>query len=340
MDIDHIHFYVENATQMRDWFCQKMGLQCFGTKIVNNTKTKSIGNENLLFLVSSPVTNNGPVADYLNLHPPGVVDIAFRVKNLDFILAKITQLGIKIITQQKSKTGQVEQVKIQGWGDYFHTLIQEPSQSKKPVANHLPLLGVDHLVLNVEKGQLAAATKWYQQLFGFQVNQVFNIQTSNSGLYSEALVDSTGKIRFNINEPSTINSQIQTFLDHHQGAGIQHIGLSTTSIFTTIKQFKANGLSFLPIPKNYYLTLKKRAQTSEKFPLNNQQWQALESLQILLDWTEEQPEALLLQIFTKPIFKQPTFFFEFIERRQEKQGFGEGNFLALFEAIEQVLLVT
>ena len=143
-----------------------------------------------------------------------------------------------------------------------------------------------------------------------------------------------GKIRFNINEPSSSNSQIQEFLDLNHGAGIQHIALQTQDIWTTIDRMQQRKLEFLPIPQTYYANLKSRA-TVQQLRLTEREWQQLEQLQILMDWSTATPEQILLQIFTRPIFESPTFFFEIIERRNRAQGFGQGNFQALFEAIEE-----
>jgi 4-hydroxyphenylpyruvate dioxygenase len=205
------------------------------------------------------------------------------------------------------------------------------------------LIDIDHVVLNVAQDQLAAATQWYQDLFDFRVQQSFEIQTNYSGLYSKALIDTSGQVQFNINEPSTTNSQIQTFLDLHGGAGIQHVALRADNIFQSVTQMRAQNLQFLPIPRAYYSNLRDRfsstqsIQNVKSYPLLQQEWQELEKSAILLDWPESAATELLLQIFTQPIFAQPTFFFEIIERRGQAQGFGEGNFLALFEAIEQEL---
>ena len=152
---------------------------------------------------------------------------------------------------------------------------------------------------------------------------------------SKALISSCGKIRFNINEPTSTNSQIQEFLDINQGAGIQHIALQTNSILETIDRMQQQHLAFLPISQIYYANLQNRAKTEGNLILTNDEWQQLERLQILMDWSTSTPEEILLQIFTQPIFESPTFFFEVIERRNRAKGFGQGNFQALFEAIEQ-----
>ena len=142
-------------------------------------------------------------------------------------------------------------------------------------------------------------------------------------------------IQLPINEPLSKNSQIQEFLDINNGSGVQHIALKTNKITEVIEQLRKNGLTFLKVPYTYYEQLNK-----QKFNLkfNPQEWQKIVKENILIDQEEtqnNQNQPLLLQIFTEPIFELPTFFFEIIERRKQAKGFGEGNFKALFEAIER-----
>jgi 4-hydroxyphenylpyruvate dioxygenase len=263
------------------------------------------------------------------------VDIAFVVDDLESLSAKIARLGIPI-KHQTLTTSTAPQIVIPGWGDYQHTLMTVASHPRSPAntPESSAIASIDHVVLNVGKDQLNAAAHWYRELFGFQIQQAFDIQTDYSGLYSQALVDPTGQVQFNINEPSTPTSQIQTFLDIHNGAGIQHIGLRTCDIVTAVDQMRERGLSFLSIPRHYYANLLDRMEQTSHFPCHQQEWQEIEKLEILLDWPATDRSSLLLQIFTQPIFEQPTFFLEIIERRHQAQGFGEGNFLALFQAME------
>lgn len=348
MKIDHIHFYVEDAVQTSDWLIQKMGFQSSSQQISEHTHTEIVSSGQVSFRVSSAIDRTSPVAAYLAHHPAGVADVAFVVDDLELILARIDRLNIPVITDLALHSRDTSQITIQGWGDYQHTLMTNASkkfasseESQLPLVEQSGLIDIDHVVLNVAQNQLAAATQWYQELFDFRVQQSFEIQTNYSGLYSKALVDVSGQVQFNINEPSTANSQIQTFLDLHGGAGIQHVALHAQNIFQSVAQMRSRNLEFLPIPATYYSNLRGRfpfrdaAPSVNDFPLLPQEWQELEKSAVLLDWPADDAVELLLQIFTQPIFAKPTFFFEIIERRGQAQGFGEGNFLALFEAIEQ-----
>ncbi len=345
MEIDRIHFYVADAVQMRDWSIDRLGLQALGDRSDRHTDTYLVGNAHLLLSISSPRAASSPVANYLKLHPPGVQDIAFRVRDLDKIRQKIDRLGVKILAtsndQPSSNFDRSSWVRIQGWGSLEHTITQVGatdsddwrSRVMQPIDE--TIIGIDHLVLNVAAGELGTASAWYKNLFDFHVQQTFNIQTDRSGLSSNALTSRQGKIDFNINQPTSPNSQIQEFLDANRGAGIQHIAFKTRNIFQTVDRMQQQGLAFLPVPTTYYSEVKTRARHSGVRSLTEDEWQALERLQILVDWQPDSPQALLLQTFTQPIFNEPTFFFEAIERRDMAQGFGQGNFQALFEAVEQ-----
>jgi 4-hydroxyphenylpyruvate dioxygenase len=335
MEIDCIHFYVVDATRTRDLLIKQMGLRYLGGKINEHTIEYLVGNSHLLFSIASPLNSASPVADYLRLHPSGVRNISFRVPDLDEMRRKIDRLGIEVLAIS-SEADELPWLTVRGWGSIEHTIIQASSKlTDLTIVLDEPITGIDHLVLNVAVGELEPAAVWYRDLLNFQVQQTFDIHTQKSGLTSQALVSACGKIRFNINQPSSSNSQIQEFLNTNRGAGIQHIALQTNDIFTTIDRMQQQELAFLPIDRTYYTQLQIRANAAQQQSLTDDEWQTLERLQILIDWTESFPEALLLQIFTQPIFESPTFFFEIIERRNLAQGFGQGNFQALFEAIEQ-----
>jgi 4-hydroxyphenylpyruvate dioxygenase len=336
MEIDRIRFYVRDATRIRGWLVSKLGLQILADRSNAHTVTHLVGNAHLSIEISSPLNSASPVADYLKFHPPGVKDISFRVGNLAEIRHKIDRLGVKMLATSIDSI-HPPWVKIQGWGAIEHTIVQSSNdrRSALEIAPDEMITGIDHLVLNVATGELEAATRWYENLFEFQVQQIFKIQTDRSGLASKALTSLQGKIKFNINEPTSPNSQIQEFLDTNRGAGIQHIALQTNHILDTVDRMQQQGLAFLSVPATYYPQLKLRARHEGMLSLTGAEWQTLERLQILVDWQQDRPQSLLMQTFTQPIFDEPTFFFEIIERREQAEGFGQGNFQALFEAIEQ-----
>jgi 4-hydroxyphenylpyruvate dioxygenase len=336
MEIDRVRFYVADALQLRDWSIDKLGLTALEDRSNPLTMTYLVGNDYLRFELSSPLDPASPVADYLQSHPPGVQDIGFRVQDLERLRQKIDRLGVQILAES-STTDRSQWLTIQGWGSLEHTIVQAEltRTNRQTPATTAAIIGIDHLVLNVAAGELDAASIWYENLFDFQVQQTFQIHTDRSGLASKALISRQGEIKFNINEPTSASSQIQEFLDLNRGAGIQHIALETNNILQTVDRMQQQGLEFLPVPAAYYTQLKHRARCDDMRSLAEPEWHTLERLQILVDWQPEQPQALLMQTFTQPIFTEPTFFFEAIERRDRAVGFGQGNFQALFEAIEQ-----
>lgn len=352
MKIDHVHFYTGNAARTRDWFIHNVGFQVIGKSISKHTHTEVIALNSAFFVISSPLNSNSPVAQYLDYHPSGVVDIAFRIEDVQSITSRASHLGVEILQHPKicqSPQGRFKYAKIIGWKSLQHTLIETTSsnfdyclpnieidkyQDKHQAVNSFDtsITNIDHIVLNVASGQLNPAVKLYQALFRFKIQQSFNIQTERSGLYSQALIDDGGEVQFNINEPTTANSQIQEFIDLNGGSGIQHLALRSQNIIADVAQMqqnRPNGISFLTIPQAYYSQLNRLPS------LSIEEWQAIANQQILIDCDRHNSQSLLMQIFTQPIFEQPTFFLEFIERRHAAKGFGQGNFKTLFEAVER-----
>ncbi|ESA32373.1 4-hydroxyphenylpyruvate dioxygenase [Leptolyngbya sp. Heron Island J] len=345
MKIDHIHFFVEDATCQRDWLVQHLGWTWVKQINCSDRTVEVLRYRDTVFVVSSPLTANSPVAEYLRQHPPGVADVAIEVPNLAATLhhldtppkpqKTISPLLSKLVSASQQQEPSAW-ARIKGWGGLQHTLIERQPLAKSAPTSVCPCVskGIDHIVLNVPTGELEAAVKFYQCLFKLEKQQSFNIQTIQSGLRSQVLFAPASQLYFNINEPTSASSQIQTFLDANRGAGIQHIALQSEPIVPTVRTLRQRGLPLLSVPLAYYDQLQQRLQLGAIAPVQHQEWQQIVEQQILIDWQPKQPESLLLQIFSHPIFQGNHFFFEFIERRQAVQGFGEGNFLALYKAIE------
>ena len=299
-----------------------------------------------------------------------VADLEWSLEKLLQRGAKVLQP----LQTQVDESGYIKWAKVAAWGDMTHTLVERHSfhpilcfpvqvdwlsetkvgsngvsqkdkstfnpQTRHGASLHSTLpqspteafTHIDHIVLNVAAGDLAKAVQWYQQVLDFQPQQVFTIQTEKSGLCSQVMVHPVTGTQLPINEPTSANSQIQEFLDVNGGAGIQHIALATRNIVGAIAQLRRQGMSFINVPPSYYSQLRDRYPG---YNFSTAAWDAIAQQQILVDWQAQYPQALLLQTFTQPIFAEPTFFFEFIERRWGAKGFGEGNFQALFEAIER-----
>ncbi len=179
-------------------------------------------------------------------------------------------------------------------------------------------------MLNVAAPDFEAACHWYHTYLGLEAAETFAIATPDSGLRSVVMRSAAG-LQLPINAPTSASSQIQEFLDHHGGAGIQHVALHCHHSLATVQTLKQHGVIFLPVPTQYYDCL---------------DWPELAAAGMLVDplpsrdrpWIEDQ--RYLLQTFTQPVFSQPTFFWEIIERINQQPGFGAANFQALYEAVE------
>ncbi len=331
MKIDRVHFYVEDAKAARDWFINKLGFQSIASSASLHVCTEVVNSGAVCFVLSSPLTIASPVAKFLSQHPPGVADITFSVDDVEKAIAKASLGGAKVLKGvHKDSVSGSKWGKISAWGALTHTLV-EKVQTRNIFSALSSFTGIDHVVLNVEAGDLEPAVAWYRDTLGFEAKQAFKIQTERSALHSQVMVSPDRQVQFPINQPASPNSQIQEFLDANKGAGIQHIALETANIIGEVAQFRRCGVAFLPVPPSYYTQLQQRPG----LPLTVAELAEIAEQEILVDWQETVPQAILLQTFTQPIFSQPTFFLEIIERRQQARGFGEGNFRALFEAIER-----
>ncbi len=341
MKIDRVHFYVEDARASCDWFVRYLGFQRVGGHNSSHTYTEVVQSGSVCFWLSSSLSNHSPVAEFLRQHPPGVADVAFVVEDVAAVIARAQAYDATILQpiQEYQQNGEYgKSAKIAAWGGLTHTLIERSGGVEEwgsgRVGDSLSFCtAIDHLVLNVATGDLQQAVAWYGNILDFQPQQAFKIQSARSALFSQVLISRDGNVQLPINEPASANSQIQEFLNLNRGAGIQHIALHTPNIVQAIAKFRSCGLALLPVPQSYYTQLKTKLP-----PLLPEEFEAIAQQEILIDWKDtSEPQTvtpLLLQIFTQPIFGQPTFFLELIERRSQAQGFGEGNFRALFEAIE------
>lgn len=197
-----------------------------------------------------------------------------------------------------------------------------PSSSKEPTG----LTFIDHLTHNVFRGNMDKWAHFYESIFNFHEIRFFNITGKITGLISRALASPCGKIKIPLNESKDDHSQIEEFLHEYQGEGIQHVALNSDNIYHTVHLLRKHGVEFLDVPDTYYEMITNR------IPWHKEPLRELQKEKILIDGEKDPNAGLLLQIFTQNIFGP--VFFEIIQRRGN-QGFGEGNFQALFEAIER-----
>lgn len=361
MEFNHLSFYVDAVAPWRDWFVNAWGGVWSGP-VANAVAGLGAGAETRalvhvgqvpLLLMADPDV----VAPYLRQHPPGIGDIALRVNDLATRLDQVRAAGGTVVqSMQKDPWGRGRWAQVQGWGSLRHTLVESwqadswiPAIAPNPNAPPptVAINAIDHAVINVPPGDLPQAVAWYTSQLGFCPQQRFVIDTPRSGLRSQVLAHPEGGAQLPINEPATENSQVQEFLNYNRGSGIQHVALHTADILQTVKQLRAGGVSFLPVPQSYYGDLRQRPgyQTQGNLAAAwlRQREDAIAQLQILVDWEPHLPQARLLQTFTQPFLSIPTVFFELIQRQvvwsdgemARAQGFGERNFQALFEAIER-----
>jgi len=188
------------------------------------------------------------------------------------------------------------------------------------------LTRVDHLTHNVYNGNMAEWAGFYEKLFGFFEVKYFDIKGEQTGLRSKAMTAPNGAISIPINESEDPRSQINEYLDEYNGEGVQHIALYTDHIYETVEQLHANGIDFLDTPDTYYDVIDQR------IPDHGEDIDRMRTNRILIDADPNEPDKQLLQIFTQT--NVGPIFFEIIQRKGN-EGFGEGNFQALFEAIER-----
>jgi 4-hydroxyphenylpyruvate dioxygenase len=186
------------------------------------------------------------------------------------------------------------------------------------------LVELDHLTHNVQRGNMDHWAGFYEKIGNFRQIRYFDIEGKQTGLFSRAMTSPDGKIRIPINESADDKSQIEEFIKQYRGEGIQHIALGTRDIYRTVTELRKNGVAFMDTPDTYY------AHVNERVKHHREDVKKLRDLRILIDGAPE--EGILLQIFTSTVIGP--IFFEIIQRKGN-EGFGEGNFKALFESIEE-----
>jgi 4-hydroxyphenylpyruvate dioxygenase len=269
---------------------------------------------------------------FARVHGPSVCAFAIRVKDAGQAYKRALELGAQ---PHQSDIGPMELniPAIRGIGGSLIYLVDRYGTRSIYDVDFLPdvppehfgagLNCIDHITHNVHQGRMEHWAHFYERLFGFTEIRYFDIHGEKSGLRSRALVSPCGKIRIPINEPTDRNSQVKEYLDAYHGEGIQHIALATDDIYASVETLRASGVKFMQTPPAYYAAIDERVSG------HREDVTRLQRDQILIDG---QSGSLLLQIFTETVIGP--IFFEIIQRKGN-EGFGEGNFQALFEAIER-----
>ncbi|MBA3563136.1 MAG: 4-hydroxyphenylpyruvate dioxygenase [Gammaproteobacteria bacterium] len=276
-------------------------------------------------------------ADFAAEHGPCACGFAMRVTDAEKAHRLAREKGAEPFSR-KPGTVPIDAPMISGIGGsilylvdrYNGASIYEDEFQPFPGADQHPkglgLTVLDHLTHNVQRGNMNQWAGFYERLFNFREIRYFDIKGARTGLFSRAMTSPDGKVRIPINESSDDKSQIAEYLKQYKGEGIQHIALFTDDIYATVQGLRENRVGFLDVPDTYYEMI------DERLPGHGEDIERMRANRILVDGDPETKKRLLLQIFTEtnigPIF------FEIIQRKGN-EGFGEGNFQALFESIER-----
>jgi 4-hydroxyphenylpyruvate dioxygenase len=347
---DHIELWVGNAKQAAYYYEQAFGFTrraYAGPETgIRDRASYVLEQSDIRFVVTSGLRGDSDITKFACSHGDGVKDIALRVPDAREAYRQAVQRGARGIAEPhtlEDDFGRVELATIGTYGDVVHTFVTrkdyagpylpgyvEQESSNGTGGSGVGLLNVDHVVGNVELGRMEHWVGFYERVFGMTEMIHFSdedISTEYSALMSKVMTDGQGKIKFPINEPAEgkRKSQIEEYLEFNHGPGSQHVALASENIVETVEALKERGVLFLSTPEAYYEDVGDRVGEIDE------SWEDLRRLRILADRDDD---GYLLQIFTKTAQDRPTLFFEVIERHGAR-GFGDGNFKALFEAIER-----
>lgn len=278
-------------------------------------------------------TPNSFASHFASQHGPSICGMAFRVEDAQKAANYASQKGAKLINDPSlafdcptlSGIGESALYLVDHYGETFYQKHFEYFR-EAPLVQKDSLTFIDHLTHNVHQGNMDTWYQYYQNIFNFREIRYFDINGKSTGLLSRALTSPCNKIRIPLNESKDAHSQIEEYLHEYKGEGIQHIALHTNDIYSTLENIRKNGVNFLSVPDAYYNLIDKR------LPHHKEDIARMRENKILIDGDPEAKQGLLLQIFTKNVVGP--IFFEIIQRKGN-EGFGEGNFTALFEAMEQ-----
>jgi 4-hydroxyphenylpyruvate dioxygenase len=345
--VDHIELYVGNALQATYFYTHALGFRevaYAGLETGTRDRASHVVQQGRIRIVLTGALRSGSeIAAHHHRHGDGIKVIALSVPDVDRAHAEAVARGAESVEEPHSRSdehGSVRLASIRTYGETLHTFVERSGYEGAFLPGYEPvvdggedtgmLLGIDHVVGNVELGQMDEWVRYYEDVFGMREMIHFTdeaISTEYSALMSKVVTDGRGVVKFPLNEPAEgkRKSQIDEYLEFYEGAGAQHIAVATRDIVGTVAELRRRGVSFLTIPDAYY------DEVPARVPEVAGQLADLRAQGILVDRDDE---GYLLQIFTKPVGDRPTVFFEVIERHGAR-GFGDGNFKALFEAIER-----
>ncbi len=347
--MDAVVFAVGNARQAAHYYSAAFGMRCVAYRGpetgCRDEAAYVLESGQARFVLRGPVRSGTELGRHVAAHGDGVLDLALGVQSAEAAYEYATSHGARGLAEPQiveDTYGKVVLATIAAYGDTRHTLVERSSYSGPYLPGYVaagPMVAppaqplfttIDHCVGNVELGRMDEWVGFYQRVMGFTNMKEFvgdDIATEYSALMSKVVADGSRTVKFPINEPAAgkKKSQIDEYLEFYGGPGVQHIALACDDIVTTVRAMKAAGVEFLDTPDSYYDTLGEWAGKTRV---------AVETLRELRILADRDEDGYLLQIFTKPVQDRPTVFFELIERHGS-DGFGKGNFRALFEAIER-----
>ncbi len=344
---DHVELWVGNAKQAAYYFEHAFGFTRHayaGPETgIRDRASYVLRQGEVTLVLTSALTDGHEVARFATTHGDAVRDIALRVPNAEQAYAVAVERGARGVREPEwleDEYGRVQISSIATYGEVVHSFVARADYAGAHLpgyaaveANGAEPVGftlLDHCVGNVELGKMDEWVGFYERVLGFENIVHYDdeqIHTEYSALMSKVMADGEGKIKFPINEPAEgrRKSQIAEYLEYNAGPGVQHVAIQTDDIVRTVEAMQERGVAFLITPEAYYEDAFDRVGDIEE------SWADLRRLRILVDRDED---GYLLQIFTKPTQDRPTLFFEVIQRHGART-FGEGNFKALFEAIER-----
>jgi 4-hydroxyphenylpyruvate dioxygenase len=345
---DYVEFYVGNAKQSAYYFKTAFGFQEVAyagleTGVTDRT-SYVLQQDKIRLVITSSLAEDSAINRHLNQHGDGVKIVALWVPDATKAFEETTKRGAKPFQQPQASeddNGKVVTSGIYTYGETVHLFVERNdyngpflpgyvARSPKYQPESVGLKYIDHMVGNVDWGQMNTWVKFYAEVMGFSQIISFDdndISTEYTALMSKVMSNGNGRIKFPINEPAEgkKRSQIEEYINFYKGAGVQHLALATDNIIYTIHELRERGVDFLNVPDSYYLDLQDRVGAIDE------DIEVLKKYKILVDRDDE---GYLLQLFTKPLMDRPTVFIEIIQRKGAT-SFGKGNFKALFEAIER-----
>ncbi len=344
---DYVELYVGNAKQAAHYYKTAFGFQSLAyTGLETGNKefcSYVLVQDKIRLVLTTPFNPESEISHHIRKHGDGVKIIALWVNDARSAYEETIKRGAESAMEPtvfQDTDGEVIKSGIKTYGETIHIFVERKNYKgiflpgfEKWESEYNPgttgLKYIDHMVGNVELGDMNRWATYYEKVMGFANLITFDdkdISTQYTALMSKVMTNGNGRIKFPINEPAKglKKSQVEEYLDFYGGAGCQHIAVATDDIVYTISEMRKRGVEFLHVPGTYYDTVPARVGSiAEDLAI-------LKSLGIMVDRDED---GYLFQIFTKPVEDRPTLFFEIIQRKGAK-SFGKGNFQALFESIE------